>query len=45
MRVHVGPGYRVYYAQDGIRVYILLSGEGKQTQSKDIAKARILLEQ
>jgi putative addiction module killer protein len=40
MRVHVGPGYRVYFTQHGYRVVILLCGGDKSTQAKDIELAR-----
>ena len=39
MRVHVGPGYRVYYIQQGRTVYILMNGGDKSTQKRDIARA------
>jgi putative addiction module killer protein len=39
MRIHFGPGYRVYFAQRGLEVVILLAGGDKSTQSKDIKKA------
>ena len=42
MRIHTGPGYRVYYAQEGDTVYILLIGGDKSTQDKDIKKAHEL---
>lgn len=42
MRIHHGPGYRLYYAQEGSAVYLLLVGGDKQTQSRDIEKAKAL---
>jgi putative addiction module killer protein len=42
MRIHVGPGYRVYYTRKGKTVYFLLAGGDKSTQSKDIAHAKKL---
>lgn len=42
MRVDCGPGYRVYYARDGERVYLLLCGGDKRTQAQDIALAKAL---
>ena len=39
MRIHDGPGYRVYYARTGNTVYLLLTGGDKSTQKRDIAKA------
>ena len=40
MRVHVGPGYRVYYARTGSTIYVLLIGGVKASQGKDIDKAK-----
>jgi putative addiction module killer protein len=39
LRVDYGPGYRVYYAQDGVTLILLLCGGIKRTQDKDIEKA------
>lgn len=39
MRIHYGPGYRVYFVQRGIELVILLAGGDKSTQSKDIKTA------
>ena len=40
MRIHVGPGYRVYYTRTGMIVYVMLTGGDKSSQSKDIAHAQ-----
>ena len=40
LRVPYGPGYRVYLAQDGDTVVILLCGGDKRTQNKDIKTAK-----
>ena len=40
LRVSCGPGYRVYYAQDGDKVFLLLCGGDKSQQSKDIERAK-----
>jgi putative addiction module killer protein len=45
MRIHVGPGYRVYYAQQGAVVYLLLIGGDKSTQARDIKRAKRLLKE
>lgn len=39
MRIHFGPGYRVYFVQRGIELVVLLAGGDKSTQSKDIKAA------
>lgn len=39
VRIHYGPGYRVYFVQRGIEIVILLAGGNKSTQSKDIKTA------
>ena len=42
LRLHFGPGYRVYYIwRDGVLI-ILLNGGDKGSQARDIAKARQL---
>jgi putative addiction module killer protein len=42
MRIHYGPGYRVYYKKTGTEIVILLVGGTKGTQSADIALAKRL---
>jgi len=39
LRVDVGPGYRVYYAQAGHRIVLLLCGGDKRTQNADLDRA------
>lgn len=39
LRVNYGPGYRVYFAQRGAAVVILLAGGDKRTQQRDIKLA------
>jgi putative addiction module killer protein len=39
LRVDHGPGYRVYFAQHGASLVILLCGGDKRTQAKDIELA------
>lgn len=41
-RIDFGPGYRVYFGQDGKRLILLLLGGDKTTQPSDIAKAKTL---
>jgi putative addiction module killer protein len=40
MRIHCGPGYRIYMTRRGDVVYLLLIGGDKSTQSRDINQAR-----
>lgn len=44
MRIHYGPGYRLYYIRDGAEIVVLLCGGQKGTQSRDIERARRLAE-
>ena len=39
LRIDVGAGYRVYYAQTGHGVVLLLGGGDKRTQDADIERA------
>ena len=39
MRIDSGPGYRLYYAQKGSTIYVLLCGGGKFSQQADISLA------
>lgn len=41
-KIDFGPGYRIYFGQDGNDLIILLGGGSKKTQNKDIEKAQIL---
>ncbi len=40
MRIHFGPGYRVYFMRNGAMVYVLLTGGDKGTQRRDIERAK-----
>ena len=40
MRIHAGPGYRVYFARTGPAVYLLLAGGDKSSQKQDIIRAK-----
>jgi len=42
LKVDLGPGYRVYYAQRGDRLILLIAGGDKSTQAQDISKALAL---
>jgi len=39
MRIDYGPGYRVYYVQQGKMLVILLAGGDKRSQNRDIKTA------
>ena len=39
LRIDYGPGYRVYFAQRGLRLVVLLNGGDKRTQDSDIERA------
>ena len=43
MRIHVGPGYRLYYCRRGKFVYLLLCGGDKSSQKRDIKEAKHIL--
>jgi len=45
MRIHYGPGYRVYFVQRGLEIVILLAGGDKSTQRQDINNALDLARQ
>ena len=45
MRVHVGPGYRLYFTQRRQRVIFLLMGGDKSTQGRDIKRAKAMAEE
>ena len=42
MRVHFGPGYRVYYTRREAVVYLLLLGGDKSSQASDIKRAKAM---
>jgi putative addiction module killer protein len=39
LRIDYGPGYRLYFAQRGRELVILLAGGDKRTQDRDIKAA------
>ena len=45
LRIHYGPGYRVYFYQKGDTFLLLLLGGDKSTQKHDIQKAQEILHQ
>lgn len=40
LRLHFGAGYRVYFAQDGDTIVVLLCAGAKSSQRKDIERAK-----
>ena len=44
LRIHFGPGYRVYYQRRGNTLIVLLCGGDKSSQAQDIRRAKRLAE-
>jgi putative addiction module killer protein len=42
LRIHTGPGYRIYFVQRGERIILLLCAGDKGSQQADIALAKKL---
>ena len=42
LRIDYGPGYRVYFAQRGSEIVLLLCGGDKRRQDRDIREAQSL---
>ncbi|KPF66428.1 addiction module antitoxin RelB [Bosea sp. AAP35] len=42
LRIHHGPGYRVYFQKRGDTIVVLLCGGDKSTQERDIKMAKRL---
>jgi len=40
MRIHYGPGYRLYFCQRGNQVYLLLIGGIKKSQTRNLERAK-----
>jgi putative addiction module killer protein len=45
LRIHYGPGYRVYFQRRGHIVIVLLCGGDKGSQAKDIKAAKRLADE
>lgn len=45
LRIDYGPGYRVYFMQQGNVLVLILCGGDKRTQQEDIAKAKRIAEE
>jgi putative addiction module killer protein len=42
LRIHHGPGYRIYFCRRGASIVLLLCGGDKGRQARDIALAKTL---
>ena len=42
LRIHFGPGYRVYFVRRGVELILLLCGGSKSSQQANIARAKKL---
>ena len=45
LRIHHGPGYRIYIQKRGSTIIVLLCGGDKSTQEKDIKAAKRLADE
>nr|WP_229212390.1 type II toxin-antitoxin system RelE/ParE family toxin [Duganella sp. HH105] len=45
LRLHFGPGYRVYYLHHGYAIIVLLCSGDKSSQTRDIQTAKRLTRQ
>jgi putative addiction module killer protein len=45
LRIHYGPGYRIYFERRGNLLVVLLCGGDKSTQARDIAAAKKLADE
>ena len=40
LRIHYGPGYRIYFGQTGKQIILLLCGGNKASQQQDVNRAK-----
>ena len=45
LRIHYGPGFRIYFRKQGKTVIVLLCGGDKSTQAKDVKAAKRLAQE
>ena len=41
LKINVGPGYRIYFGNEGKTILIILCGGSKKTQAQDIKRAHL----
>jgi putative addiction module killer protein len=42
LRIHYGPGIRIYYGKIGKRIVLLLCGGDKDSQDRELVKQKII---
>jgi putative addiction module killer protein len=45
LRLHIGPGYRVYFTEQAGQIIILLCGGDKRSQDRDIETAKAMAQE